>query len=347
VALQLGAGSRVRLGGSPAATLTSKEASATVSSTRGARRLDVLAGAVTLSLDGQPPMTVGAGQFITLGPGGAAEAKPAPRPALIVPFGKRVTLNTLSVKELGLRLPNRLVRVEVAADADFRQILLAGEAEDFVVAPVPASRQLFWRFPGDDGAAVQGQVRLRAEPQPRSGGTRGDMIAETGKKATVYYQGSVPPLTLTFNAVPEAKSYLLKVYAAGALGTPVLERKSETNKALIEAGALQEGSYVWFASPLDANGRELAGGRMNQMELVFDNALTTLVITSPRDGAKATDVVAAGTAPAGSKLLINGKPVPLGSSGRFSVPLGTVDTVVFTLVTPDGNEGLWLRRLKR
>ncbi len=347
-ALRLTKDAVVRLGGQPPVTLASAEANAVVTTSKAGRRVEVVAGVVQLTAEGQPPVTVRAGEVATLGPGGAIETKPQPRPALTVPFGRRVTVFNPALRELGLRLPARPVRVEVAADGRFTQLLAAGEASDVVSVPVPPGRQLFWRFAGEDGAPVQGQVKLRAEPVARSAGARGDVIAETGKKATVYYQGSVPPLTITFGAVPEAKAYQLKVYAAGALTTPVFERRTDTPKALIEAGALAEGSYVWFASPLDANGRELAGGRMNQMELVFDNALTSLVITSPKDGAKvAGEVVAAGTAPAGSRLAINGKPVPLGASGRFSVPVGAVDSVVFTLTTGDGAESYWVRRLRR
>lgn len=347
-ALRLTKEGRVRLGGATPVTLSSAEANAELSASKAGQRLEVVAGSVEVAAEGQAPVTVRAGQAATVGPGGAIEVKPQPRSPLVVPFGKRTTVYNPALKELGLKLPARPVRVEVAADPGFTQVLASGEAEDQVTVRVPASRQLFWRFPGEDGAPVQGQVKLRAEPVARSGGVRGDVIAETGKKATVYYQGSVPPLTLTFTPVPEAKAYQLKVYAAGALTTPVFEKKSEGTKVLVESGTLAEGSYVWFASPLDANGRELAGGRMNQMELVFDNALTSLVITSPKDGAKVNgDVVASGTAPAGSRLAINGKPVALGASGRFSVPVGAVDVVVFALTTGDGGEGYWVRRVRR
>lgn len=339
---------RVKLGGTTPVTLSGAEANAELSASKAGQRLEVVAGTVELAAEGKAPVTVRAGQAAVVGPGGAIEVKAQPRSPLVVPFGKRVTLYTPALRELGLRLPARPVRVEIAADSAFTQLLAAGEAEDVVTVKVPASRQLFWRFPGDDGALVQGQVKLRAEPVARSAGARGDVIAETGKKATVYYQGSVPPLTLTFGAVPQAKAYQLKVYAAGALTTPVFEKKSDATRVLVEAGALAEGSYVWFASPLDANGRELAGGRMNQMELVYDNALTSLVITSPKEGAKVSgEVVASGTAPAGSRLSINGKPVTLGASGRFSVPVGAVDAVIFTLTTGDGGEAYWVRRVRR
>jgi hypothetical protein len=83
---------------------------------------------------------------------------------------------------------------------------------------------------------------------------------------------------------------------------------------------------------------------MNKMEIVFDNSLTRLVLSSPRDGESAA--MATGVAPLGSKLTMNGKTVPLDAAGRFSVPTGNASVLVFRLVTSGGGEAYWVRRTR-
>src|SRR5262249_24790572 len=113
-----------------------------------------------------------------------------------------------------------------------------------------------------------------------------------------------------------------------------------------EPGVLTEGSYIWNASAFDNNGTE-KGGPYNKMDIIYDNSLTTLVLTSPHDGDKADSAKAVGTAPLGSKLFINGKPAPTDGSGRFNTALPRSETVVFRLVSSDGSESYWLRHLRR
>jgi hypothetical protein len=116
------------------------------------------------------------------------------------------------------------------------------------------------------------------------------------------------------------------------------------NRVVVESGVLKEGEYKWSATPLDKNGVE-SGGRMNKMEIVFDNSVTRLVLTSPRDGEGAS--TATGVAPLGSKVTLNGKPLALDDAGRFTTPIGGASVLVFRLVTRDGGEAFWVRRVAR
>jgi len=49
-------------------------------------------------------------------------------------------------------------------------------------------------------------------------------------------------------------------------------------------GALAEGRYLWSVTPLDARGAGLKGGKMNKLEIVYDNAVPNLTIKSPKNG---------------------------------------------------------------
>lgn len=84
---------------------------------------------------------------------------------------------------------------------------------------------------------------------------------------------------------------------------------------------------------------------MNKMDIVFDNSVTRLVLSSPRDGERAS--TATGVAPLGSRLSLNGKSIQLDAAGRFSVPLGGSPVLVFKLVSKEGSESQWVRRLGR
>ena len=73
----------------------------------------------------------------------------------------------------------------------------------------------------------------------------------------------------------------------------------------------------------------------------------SLLIEKPLTGDRAgADVKAVGVAPQRSQLFINGKLVKPDDSGRFSVPVGPVEVVVFKVVSGD-TESHWVRRLRR
>jgi hypothetical protein len=277
-----------------------------------------------------------------------------PRAPLSLMSGGTVNVNSSTdpLREVALcwtdtRKPGR---AEVATDAGFKDLLLAGRVTGpcVNVAP-PSSGDLYWRVLGDDGAtAVQrGHARFLKEAgrgadlsHPRS------EVAETGLKATVYFQSALPAVTFTFAATEGAKHYRLRVYRADDLAAPVVEQTSDEARCTVKAGELAEGVYVWHASPLDAGGAELSGGRMNHLEISYDNSVTKLAIERPRPGEPAADEVAVqGVAPLGSKLFVNGLPASLDTKGRFATAVPRAETVVFRLISGDGTESYWVRTL--
>ncbi|MEW6433560.1 MAG: hypothetical protein AB1730_18795 [Myxococcota bacterium] len=312
------------------------------------RRIEVRAGELEVTKDGVT-RTLKAGDALLVGSGPLEEPR-ALEAALTLPIGRRVRVSADRLGLVGLGLPDDAEhRVQVATDADFSSLVVDGAATRQVVVMAPARGEVFWRTL-DGAGQPQAEGRARFGPDTasqREAQAKTDTVAETGLKATIYFQRAVPTLTFTFTPTEGAAGYLLRVYRAGELKEPVFQKKVPEPKATVESGQLTEGAWLWSASPLDAAGNEMGGGRMNKLDVVYDNSLTTLTIASPRNGDKAGPTVrASGVAPLESALFINGKAVRLDGQGRFSVPVGQADVVVFHLKS-GGGDSFWVRRLRR
>lgn len=324
-----------------------REASAALRQAEDGTRLAVRAGEVRVSAGGEP-LTVRAGEEARLADG-TLSVRALPAPALRLPARQGLRVYASGLGEVALALVAdgapagpRAVRVEVASDAAYAQRLLAGPVTaDVVQVPAPAAGELYWRALGADGVVrAQGHARFQPDRDAGRDATRPHAnIAETGQQATVYFQGALPSLGLRWSAHPGAQRYRLRVYREGALEAPLLERVVDGPRARLGAGALGEGRYLWHASPLDARGVELAGGRMNRLELVYENTQRTLALS--RTGRR--DPTVRGVAPLGARLFLNDVPVALDAKGRFRVRPPTADALVFRLVTPDGGEAYWVR----
>ncbi len=320
------------------------EAAATVNKSR----VEVQLGEVEVESNGKKAV-VKAGEVANV-TGSGIEVAQRPRPLITLPIAKKVRVYAKrGLGEIALELPEQPSRVQVANDAQFTDVVVAGPAKDQVVVPAPGSGELHWRALDDKGEPTAiGRARFLPDVgSTKEEASRGDVVAETGLKAMVYFQSAVPTLTFTFPVVEGAKGYRLRVYRSKDLSTPIVDKKTTETKATVDPGVLSEGSYRWSATALDDAGNEKVGGRMNQMDIIFDNSLTSLQLASPRDGDRADGAKASGVAPLGSKLFVNGKPVATDGSGRFNAPLPKSELVVFRLVTQDGSESYWFRRLKK
>jgi len=131
----------------------------------------------------------------------------------------------------------------------------------------------------------------------------------------------------------------------------VVDRTTAQPRLELEAGALGEGRYLWSATPLSAALVPLRGGRMNKLELAYDNSVPTLVLNAPRNGERAGTgrVRVAGVAPVGSSLWVNGQPLTLDAKGRFDArvaPTGQPPLVQLMMVRPGAPAVLTVRRLR-
>lgn len=323
-------------------TLRAKMAmTAVVTPGKNGPKVEVLAGEGEAVLPEQLPRKVVSGEVVAL-KGKSLDASKRGSPVLTLPAGRSTRVFWGKGGDVGLALAPGNGEFEVATDAQFQNLVAIGEGDDLVVVPGPLKGTLFWRRKGAEDSS---SGRFERDEFAGAVTAKSDTVAETGLKASVYFQSAVPTLTFTFPPKDGVTAWRFRVYATSDLKTALVDRKVTENRTVVDSGALKEGNYVWSAVPLDKSGIESGGGRMNKMEIVFDNSVTRLVLSSPRDGEKAS--VAVGVAPLGSKLSLNGKPVQLDDAGRFSHPIGGASVLVFKLVTKDGAEAYWVRRIAR
>ncbi|NVJ03163.1 FecR domain-containing protein [Myxococcus sp. AM009] len=242
--------------------------------------------------------------------------------------------------------------VEVAEDAAFTRPVLSGTVyRPFINVPAPARGRLHWRVRREDGTQVSGSASFAPERAVRSLARVRNVVPEGPEKTTIFYQDKPPAVTFTYAAETSAARYRVAVYRAGALDTPVAERTVTETRAALDAGALHEGSYLWSVTPLSATGAQLKGGRMNKLELVYDNSVPVLMVSTPRNGqAAGVRVRAAGVAPVDARLSINGRPVALDGKHRFNTwvePVGSPPVLVFKMTRPGAPAVHTVRTLKQ
>ena len=335
----LQAGQSVLLDGKNPVTLRAKTTlTALVTPTKTGPRVELLGGEGEAALPDGLPRNLAAGDVATpVGKGFQSARRPSP--VLTLSAGRTTRVSWGRPAEVTLAFAPGDGELEVATEAAFQNVTVRAQGGDALVVPAPLKGPLFWRRKGD---AEPSGGRFEKDETAGAVSAKSDTVAETGLKATVYFQGAVPTLTFTFPPKDTAAAWRFRVYAVSDLKTPLVERKVNENRTVVDSGALREGSYVWSAVAMDKAGVEAPGGRMNKMDIVFDNSVTRLVLAAPRDGERAVN--ATGVAPLGSRLSLNGKPVALDEAGRFSVPVGGAAVLVFKLVTRDGSESVWVRR---
>jgi hypothetical protein len=315
--------------------------------------VDTRAGDVTL-VRGGAREALHAGERATVAGEASAKVEALERAPLALPSAEGLQVFQRRLPEVALTWEEAgEVRVEVASDADFKKPVLAGAARNgFVNVTPPARGSLFWRVRRPDGSEV---ARGSASFGPERS-TKGELdrlrnrVPEGPEKTTIFFQDKPPAVTFTCQAEPGAASYKVAVYRPGALGTPVAERSASSAQVPLEAGVLKEGNFLWSITPMTPAGRPLRGGRMNKLELVFDNSVPTLVVSSPRDGQRAgARVRVAGIAPVGSQLFVNGQSVALDSKHRFDTwvaPSGQPPLVVFKMSKAGAPDVYTVRTLK-
>jgi hypothetical protein len=214
----------------------------------------------------------------------------------------------------------------------------------------PSRGELHWRFLGEDGT-VRTQGSALFQPDRGRSSLAGESpkaeVLETGLKATIYFQSAVPSLHFSFEPRAGARSYQLRIYRAADVKTPLLQRATAQNQYSLEPGALGEGRYLWYVAALGSGGDELAGGRMNKLDLVYENERRGLALSRPRPGERAGrgGMPVEGVVPLGSRLFLNGQAVALDAKGRFSQRLPPTQVLVFRLVSGQG-EAYWVRTLR-
>jgi hypothetical protein len=295
-----------------------------------------------------------AGEQATLS--GEAEAKVAPlaQAPLALPsvdnmqvFHRGLPEVTLSWEGEGDAL------LEVASDPAFTRTVVRGIVhQPYATVPAPERGRLFWRVRKPDGTEItKGSATFAPERTTKDLARVTNEVPEGPQKTTIFYQDKPPAVIFKYAAEPQAAQYRIAVYRNGELSKPVAERTVAETRAPLEAGVLREGNYLWSVTPLSRAGQPLRGGRMNKLELVYDNSVPVLVVQSPKNGQRAGKRVrAVGVAPVGTKLSINERSVSLDAKHRFDTwvePVGVPPILLFKMQNEGAPDVYVVRTLKR
>jgi hypothetical protein len=330
----------------------SEQSTVSVSDPQDGSTVTVLTGQAELVAGGKSTV-LQTGEKMNLG-SASAQAVREPAPALVLPSDAKARVFSDALPWVAVQVPSSSggrLRVEVARESSFREQLLAGRAgAEWVRVEPPARGELHWRFLGEDGAVrTQGSARFDADRGRSSLATESPKaeVMETGLNARILFQSAAPALHFTFEPREGARSYQLRLYRVTDVKTPILQRVTNKNQYTLEPGALREGRYLWYVAALGPGGDELAGGRMNKLELVYDNERRGLALSRPRPGERLGkgEVPVEGVAPPGSRLFLNGQAVALDGKGRFSLRVPPTDSLVFRLVSGQ-SEAYWVRTLR-
>jgi hypothetical protein len=179
-----------------------------------------------------------------------------------------------------------------------------------------------------------------------------NVIDDSGENTVVYFQKTLPAITLHWSAASGAAKYHVKIFADGAFNRPVVDANVTETKLALPAGKLPENNYFWLVQSIGQDGKEIATGRINGLNITYDNAVVDIDIRTPTHLAKiASDhVLTAGEVRLGGRLSINGRAIGLDKKGRFRevLPLTKGENqIVYRTVASNGVERFYVRRVYR
>ncbi len=246
--------------------------------------------------------------------------------------------------------------LEVAIDKDFTKFYLRERLTDkrFVFNHW-SSGKYFWRIHTADGWK-SGRLRIlkHRENNCENCGRVNDVFSN-GEKTTIYYQTTLPAVALRWKPVADAARYRIKVFADGAFDKPVMDKTvaQDVPRLLkLKSGSLKEGRYYWLVTAVDAKGDDVYTGKMNSLQIAYDNAVRDLRIHSPRNGAKVRGATlqTRGEVQLGARLMIAERNVRLDRKSRFSHTVNLSrgkNRLVYKTVSKDGVERYYVREVYR
>lgn len=312
----------------------------TVVKSRNGLELNSVVGDVVVATEDGQRVTVKGGQTATVTKAGV-EARDVARQALQLPSRQGLRLLHPGAERLALVWPgddDKPYRLILAADAAFERPIVDGIVhQPWFNTLAPARGALHWKVLEGATEIAGGSVAITEE---RIGDELDGITNEVPagpEKTVIFFQDKPPALTFTWKAPDKpVAEYLLKLYRAGKLDTPLQERRVSTTSAQLPHGSVPEGAYQWDVTWLDAAGTPIGtAGKMNQLVLNYDNAVRALIIKAPRNGDPAAAKVAvSGVAPIGVKVAVNGQPLTLDAKARFSAQVAPLAgaRVVFRVV---------------
>ncbi len=245
-------------------------------------------------------------------------------------------------------------RFELARDNTFQKLVLAEEVRGgrFVYDRLAGGRY-YWRVQNKEGW-LRGTYSV--DKKEASGDCpnckRTNTIDDTGEQTVVYFQKRLPAIVLRWSEAKGAASYRLKVFADGALDTPMVDQEVNELKLAFESGRFSEGRYFWLVASTDATGKVLHQGRMNTLEIAYDNAVVDLAIRSPEANERVSGASAfvRGEVALGTRLQLNGAKIDIDRQGRFRERVNLNkgrNELIFRTVTGDGVERYYVHPIVR
>jgi hypothetical protein len=174
-----------------------------------------------------------------------------------------------------------------------------------------------------------------------------NVVEDTGRDTTVYFQETLPAITLRWSAVAGAAKYRLKLFDEDSLDKPRIDKSVAKPELALAAGRLPEGNYVWHMQALAADNSARLTGAVNRLTIAYDNAISGLRIRMPKRGAttQGTTQWTKGEIALGDKLVINGNPAALDRKGRFAEKVAVskgFNQIVYQ-VPGAGRDQYWIR----
>ncbi len=241
-------------------------------------------------------------------------------------------------------------RIEVSDNDAFSSPLVDGTVRSpFVTVPIPRRGSLFWRASAGTEVRARGRVDIAPEAVPEALSRVRNVVQDGPETTTIFFQDKPAVVTFSWEPVPDARSYQLRLYRQGQLGRPLVDRIVTEESLQLPDSALTEGKYLWSVVPLGASGEAQTGGRMNKLLMVYDNAVQTLVVHRPRNGdVAAARIRTSGVAPVGTKLTINEQSVTLDSQARFDVVAApTAEGHLVYRWSNGGTQAITVRKVRR
>lgn len=243
--------------------------------------------------------------------------------------------------------------LELARDREFKKIIVREELnkQEFVYDQMQPGRY-YWRVKIGD-LWQKGVVKVeKRQPGECANCKRHNIIDDTGEQTVVYFQQTVPAIKLRWKPNPEAVRHRLQVFGDGEFDQALFEHETAEQTYDFPAGRLEEGKYFWLVKGMAAGGDVVSTGRMNNLTIAFDNAITDLSIKTPRVDARVNNksLVTSGEVVLGARLYLNGRRIPLDSKGRFKERINLSkgsNPLVYKTIANDGVERFYVREVYR
>ncbi len=242
--------------------------------------------------------------------------------------------------------------VQIATDRDFAKLVWHEQlSRPELVTDELGNGQYFWRVRvGDSWRAGSFGIERGRENECQNC-KRQNIIDETGENTVVYFQKTLPAITMRWPKVEGAEKYRIKLFQSDAVDKPLIDEALAETTFTLAPGRLSEDSYVWLVQALAQDGKELTQGRINALNITYDNAVVDLRIRTPARKAtvKTASIVSSGEVRLGSRLWINGAAVALDKKGRFreSIKLATGTNQITYKTSSGGVERFYLRQVTR